>query len=248
MASKQVAERVQGAAVVQASAAGIGVAAEALSKQLSKPELAKLVPVLVEALSANLAAKAGAMTAADDKLVALGSDDEPLREKRDEAAAKLRGVLVDLRDAITSGLRLKPSAVGLDGLTPEQPDDLLRAGQAVEATLTSSDPSKSATRAVRGFSFDRAAWLADVKGANKALSSALAAVVADTKSDQQARANAHRAMDEFDAALSATANVTSAILDAAGFAELASKVRPSRRNPGRLADTDDAPTGPAPTA
>jgi len=248
MASVQVADRVKASTLVQASAALFGDASEALAKLLGKGDIAKASRVVVEGLASDLAAKTNALAAADDKVASLSTNDAALYERRDDAAARSRLVTMDLRDAVTSGLRLPVSTLGVDGPTPVTPDDLLRFGQSIEKALADSDPAKRATKPVRGFTFDRDAWLEDIKVANKALGAALVAVTTDAKADQHASLDLQRAMAAYDAAFSACANVLVALFTAAGRKDLADRVRPSRRHPGRLAtpdeDVDNDPTPP----
>ena len=141
MASKQVTDRVKSARAVAAAAEthaakiAAGVAVE-LTPHLRAGETLPDTGLLARLIGRKIAADSAALVAADRAHEQELSDDAGPREDRDEAAAKVRSVLVDLREAVEStygarGLTL----LGLEDAIAVDPSALATAGGSVQTTL-----------------------------------------------------------------------------------------------------------------
>jgi hypothetical protein len=258
MASKLVTDREKSSRAVAASAethAGEiakGFAAE-LAPYLKSGEKLPDVALLVRLVARRIAADTAALVAADDAHERELADDAAPREARDEAAARLRSVLVDGRAAVEAafgpaGLR----NLRLDGAVPEDPTVLATIGERVAGALRDAGIKLPKPRRA-SMKLDRAALAGEIEAELPALKKALAKVATEDREKEATLRAKQNAMRKSDRSFGQAASLLSASFTFAGLEDLAAKVRPSGRRPGRTAAEDDeeAPlpeVAPPPTA
>jgi hypothetical protein len=244
MASKQVTDRQKAAAAVSSTVetyedrlqAGI---LSVMSESGASPEVAAAAAVLARAAKGLLATTATVMVAADETHAVELADDAGLRLARDTEAAALRKQLVDLREGLV-GLygAAAPAAVGFSGPTPDDPVLLVRVAREVakalqrEGALPAPKFKKAAIEPV-----EEAATLTRLADR---LEAAIGAVMEDVRENQVTRTARDAAMAHYDKSFSRAANFLAALYALAGEPELADRVRPSSRSPGRLASSEGA--------
>jgi len=232
--SKQVVDREKSAAKVVAAArsykdkmgAGVGALLGAANGNAAKIIAASAADVLEQ--------RARAMVAADEAHIAELGDDAQNRIARDEKAANLRAVFVDLRDLATTMFGpAYAAALGYEGATPEDPVMLKRLGERLVSKLDST--ARPAPR-FAGMTFDPAPWKAKIAAPLAALAQALDAAATESREADKTLAAKTRAIADYDDAFSKTAGLVSALLRIAGEEELADRVRPVKSRPGRTAE------------
>lgn len=245
MASKQVTDREKSARAVGAAAEthakDIGAGLEsALEPYLAKGETMPDLGLLARLLGRGIEARAKALVDAD---VAhekeLGDDAQP-REQRDAAAEKVRHVLVDLRAVAeptygAAGLRL----LSLAGAVPSDPSVLKTTAAAVSAALL--DDKLKLPKARKGMKLDRQVFADELAESLPALGKALNDVAREAREAETTLTAKTRAMEVNDAGFTRAAGTLAMLAAAAGLDDLAARVRPSGRNPGRTAGTDPEP-------
>lgn len=259
MVSKEVVDRQRSAGAVTSSIAAHGAAAgESLMKRfgevLRKGERAPDVAFALELFGRLLARDAEALVAADDRHEAEKSDDDAPRAARDESAAVVRDACVAARDGIAAvygDAALAP--LGLAEPAPPVGDGVALARYADRAATKLADAKLALPKPrVRGLSADRNALAAGIREQLPTLERALADVARERRELEGTQAEKNRAVARYDATFALAANVTGALLRAAGMDEHADRVRPSARRPGRTegqpAEPEkpgepDAPTG-----
>lgn len=257
MASKLVIGREKSSRAVAASAethadeVAKGFAAE-LSPYLKSGEKLPDVALLVRLVARRLAADTAALVAADDAHERELADDAAPREARDEAAARLRAVLVDARAAVDAafgpaGLR----NLRLDGAVPDDPTVLATTGERVAGALRDAGIKLPKPRRA-AMKLDRAALASEIEAELPALKKALAKVATEEREKETTLRAKQSAMRKSDRSFGQGASLLSASFAFAGLEDLAAKVRPSGRRPGRTAAEDEeAPlpeVAPPPTA
>lgn len=246
MPSKQVTDRVKSSKSVQAA---IAVHADPIAEKMKQDfgvALADSCRTLLVGLGHKLEGATAAMVAADDANLAELGDGAPLRLARDHAAEELRAVLVDVRQYAT--FVFGPTAagsLGFHGETPADPEALLGSAQFVLDHLPDWKAPPSRYPAAH---FDKHAWLDKLRAPTGALREAIAAVAKEDRQTQATVVAKHKAMADYDRVFSLVANLTSALLAAAGERELADHLRPSTRKPGQTMADAAAPDAPAPTS
>jgi hypothetical protein len=251
MASKQVMARQKDAAsVVAAGQTHADRAARSVETAL-RPHLAHGEKMPDVALLMNLAARwlahtAEAMVAADEAHEKELSDDAAPREARDAAAEKLFASVVELREVATGLLGAGATAtLELTGKTPQEPVALSHAAGEVATALVEKKLPKSR---VRGATFHAQEWADRLGEERGALDEALADVTKEEREAEATLITKTTAIAAYDDAFARVAAALGGLLKLAGEDDLAARVRPSTRRPGR-ANEDPAPTAttPAPT-
>ncbi|MGK3969866.1 hypothetical protein WMF38_32200 [Sorangium sp. So ce118] len=257
MASKLVTERDKSSRAVAASAEthadelAKGIAAE-LAPCLRSGEKMPDAALLVRLVARRLAADTAALVAADDAHERELADDAAPREARDEAAARLRSVLVDGRAAIDAafgpaGLR----KLLLDGAVPEDPSVLVTTGERVVSALRDAEIKLPKPRRA-SMKLDRAALADEIAAELPALKKALAKVATEEREKEATLRAKQSAMRKSDKSFGRGAALLAASFTFAGLEDLAAKVRPSGRRPGRTAAEEEdalppeAPASPEP--
>lgn len=238
MTSKQVTDRARSARAVEAAALThlptLGArASQALAGALEADEAVPDVALLVRLHTRLMMQALARLEAADLAHRVEQADDATPRAERAEAAAACTAALQDLRSLITS---LYPPEVALAlHLTraPERlPDALSQQADAVASALPHAD--LSAPR-VQGLHLDLAPFQARLDDARSRLSDALRAVATERREAEQTQRAKDVAMRDFDDAFTAAAGLLAHLLRLHGEPELARRVRPSKRQPGRRA-------------
>jgi hypothetical protein len=248
MTSKQVTDREKSARAVEAAARthaaqiAAGFTRE-LTPHLQAGEKLPDVGLLAQLIGRKILADSAALLAADRAHEQELADDDGPREDRDEAAAKVRSVLVDLRAAIESshgprGLTL----LGIGDAVSVDPSVLATAG--VNAQKALKDPEIKLPKPKRaGLKIDLAAFADDLAAELPVLQKALAKVATEEREKEATQRAKNEAMAKSDATFTSGASFLAMSCQVAGLSELAAKVRPSGRRPGRVASEDDAGAG-----
>ena len=245
MTSKQVTDREKSARAVAAAAEthASQIAAgfdRALSVHVRPGETLPDTGLLARLIGRKIAADNAALVAADRAHEQELSDDDGPREDRDEAAARVRSVLVDLRAAIEStygarGLTL----LGLGDAISVDPSVLATAGGNVQKAL--NDPKIELPKPKRaGMIVNRAAFALDLTAELPTLQRALAKVATEDREKEGTQRVKNEAMVMNDASFTSGAAYLSTSCQVAGLSDIAAKVRPSRYRPGRVEAEDDA--------
>jgi hypothetical protein len=192
------------------------------------------------------------MVAADDAQLAELADDREPRRRRNEAARHLHEVLLGVRKAFDS-LYAPLTAVEVLGLDHDIAVDPVRMRrQAVTVLERLRNPSLTFPQArYQGLAVQPANLADEIAPALAALEQTLDVVAQEKREAEATLAAKNDAIAANDAAFTRMANFLSALFAAANRPELARKVRPSTRRPGRTAEPPEEspePTLPPPTA
>jgi hypothetical protein len=245
MTSKQVTDREKSARAVGAAAEthaaqiAAGFARE-LTAHLRAGETLPDTGLLARLIGRKIVADNAALVAADRAHEQELSDDEGPREDRDEAAAKVRSVLVDLRAAIESGYGARGlTLLGLGDAVAVDPSVLAAAGGNVQKAL--NDPKIELPKPKRaGMTVNRAAFALDLTAELPALQKALARVATEDREKEATQRVKNEAMARNDGTFTSGADYLAASCQVAGLIDIAAKVRPSGRRPGQVASEDNA--------
>lgn len=184
---------------------------------------------LLGSLGALITARAAAMEAADRAHETELADDILPRADRDGAFEALLSTFADLRDVVgVVGGSTLVKRMGLAGAAPRTPDALIQAGKmALQRLRTLGLPDKP------GLQTDAAALAEQLERRIVALGDALIAVDREAREAEATLQAKHQAIAAYDQAFSGAAAALSALFVLADEAELARRVRPSTRRPGR---------------
>ena len=254
MPSKQVTDKEKSARAV-ASAADTHAAQAAsaleplLSPYLKSGEKLPDIALLCALISRRVTDKAQAMVEADRKHETELGDDKAPRDARDGFSEKLGTVIADLRDGLAAGYgAVAVRLFGLDGTLPTDPSVVATLGASVIDRIESGEVKLPAPRR-KGLVLDLAAFAEDLRAHLLPLQKALADVAHEEK---EANASLHAkqtTVSESDETFTTGARVLSATFSMAGLKDIARKVRPSRRRPGRTVEPieDEPPEDGGPT-
>ncbi len=246
MSSKQVTDREKSAEAV--SAAGT-THADSIHQALSALFQAHLAPgetmpdfaLMCRLFSRSLADTKAGMVKADEAHIAELGDDAPVREARDEIAAKLYSEIVDLREVLIGLFGVKTANAIISGGTPRDPVVLSRFAKDVADKL--SQVQLPAPR-VKGAKLDKQAIAISLLTQKTELDARLSDVARELREAQATQVAKDRAIGAYDELFAQVASALSGFLRLAGDAELAARVRPSTRRPGQTAEpseVDDEP-------
>lgn len=238
MASKQVTDRQKSADSVIAAGETHAEPVQQALADLTKPLLKKGESppdfgVLVKLSASLLAAAKDRMVKADEAHEIELSDDAPVREARDAAAADLRGALVDLREIIVGAYGQSTAAKLFLGATPEDPVVLSRFAGEVADKL---DKTKLPAPRIKGAKLDAAETAASLREKRAQLDKHLEALHREQREAQKTLAAKYAAIPAYDRVFTGVATTLSGLLLLAGEPDLAAKVRPSIRRPGQTAE------------
>jgi hypothetical protein len=252
MASKQVTVR-------QKTSGSVGSTVEQYAERLEAgilavmgpaevgPEVAAAAAVLASGAARVLARSATVMVAADEAHAVELADDQGLRDDRDRDLVGVRSFLVDLRECVTGVYgEAATRAVGFKGPTPEDPVVLVRVAGEVVAGLR-REPTLLPKPRFGLAGIDRPALATELEARAARLAAAIEALTKDARENQVTLTARDGAMGAHDVTFSRVANFLTALYALAGEPELADRVRPSPRSPGRLAaETDASASGETP--
>ncbi len=245
MTSKLVTDREKSARAVEAAAETHAAQIAAgfqreLSSHLRAGETLPDTGLLARLIGRKIAADNAALVAADRAHEKELSDDAGPREDRDAAAAKVRSVLVDLRAAIESAYGARGlTLLGLGDAIAVDPSVLAAAGGNVQKALKDSTLQLPKPKRA-GMTIDRAAFALDLTAELPALQKALAKVATEDREKETTQQAKNEAMAKNDASFTSGADFLAVSCQVAGLVDIAAKVRPSGRRPGRVEAEDDA--------
>lgn len=238
MLSMEVSDREYSArAVVRVLETHAGALTEAhrarVAPLLAAGEVAPDVGLALRLQGRRLAAACDAMVAADLAHEQELGDDEAPRRRRDESWRALHDACVDARDAVETVLGDEALApVGMAKPAPQDPVALVAwAGEAV-ARLRDAGVVLPAPRR-KGSVIDRDALADEVGALVPTLAEALDDVARERREAEATHLAKMRAILAYDTVFGEVAALAAAQLRAAGLTELAERVRPSARRPGR---------------
>jgi hypothetical protein len=244
MPSKKVLDREKSSrAVIAAAESHAGEIAEGISREfapyLKKGETMPDIELLAALAARRLKQEIEALVSADRAHEAELSDDTAPREARDEAADKVRVILVDLRDAIstaygTAGLKV----LGLVGAVPFDPSAIKSLAEAVHTALSAGGAALPKARQ-KSVKVDLKGFAADLAIELPALTKALENVAREEREAKTTLGAKSAAMASHDRAFSRTAGLVSALAMSGELENIATTVRPSARRSGRTAAEEE---------
>jgi hypothetical protein len=243
VASKLVTDRQNSArAVADAANTHAGEAAARVGKvleaYLQSGEKMPDMSLVIRLLGRMIAAKNGALVAADAAHERELADDDAPRRARDTATERVRRVLVDLRAALETacGTSSLPR-LQLAESVPSDPSVLATYGRTALDALRDESIKLPAQR-TRGLKIDRKAFVEELAAELPLLEKALAAVAREVREAEETLRAKRDAMEDNDRTFSRGAAWLSATFALAALDEYASLVRPSGRRPGETVDSE----------
>lgn len=243
--TKMVTDRRKSSLIVENS---VGTSGETVAAKLIERTVATAgegpVPdylLVLQALGAKLAQTREELTAADQRHRDEVSDDDEHREKRDEAARELNRQILKLRDSFTGiyGATARKT-LGFDDRTARDPMPLLAQGQRLLDNLRHPGLQLPAPQ-TPGIEVDLALILPPLETAVETLRVAIQDVAREKTEADLTLVSKNEALAAFDDTFLWVARALAALYSLAGEYELAARVRPSRRRPGRTETVDDQP-------
>ena len=197
-------------------------------------EIIKPVDTVVDMTADHLESKSDAMVKADDAHLEELRDDTTARDGRDEDVDAAHDEVVTNRAQLTTIMGDKYVArLGFEGDTPEEPLELARVVGAVVTNLTKIPAPEPL---IEDYTFNPSKWAAKISKTLGKLEGAVAEVNKEVREAEATLSAKNDAIEDYDRAFSVTANLFSALLDAAGKKDLAKKVRPSTRRAGQTVE------------
>lgn len=248
MPSKEVTDRQKSARAVAAAAeTHAAQAAEKIAAVLEPhlaagerlPDVALLLRLLGRGITAD-GDTLGRVDLAHEKEL---SDDTGPRRRRDESAAALYQISYETRDAVSSHYGEEAlAALTMSAPAPTDPTALVHWVKSAVERLHDPKAKLPAPRS-KAVRIDRKALGDELAAGLPALSAALKDVERERREAEDTLSAKGKAMQRYDATFRQGAGVLTALFRAAGMDDLAGKVRPSGRKPGRTA-AEDNPEGP----
>lgn len=211
-----------------------------LSPYLHPGETLPDVGLLVNLVARRLAVLREQMVIADDAHEEELSDDAKPQEDRDDTAADLWAMLSETRELLKGvfGASALP-ALGFKGSIPEDPEDLVPFSRRVVTALRAGDlpPARVPSVVV-----DPNALVAPLADDLERLELALDDVDREEREAEVTLRDKQAALDRYDMGFSQCASFLVGLFSLAGDDELAQRLRPSARRPGRLSESHDPHT------
>lgn len=186
--------------------------------------------LLVELLLRRMEARLGALVETDrlhnDEL----ADDPPLRAARESGVETLRASLMELFEVVVGIYGGGARTALWSGRLDNDPARLVHSADVVIRGLPGAALGESR---LTGVELDRAAWVTRLSSEQAALSTALEALAREGREAEQTLQAKHVALAASDEAFTEAASMVAALLRFADEPELARRVRPSVRKPGR---------------
>lgn len=239
--SKLVTDRVKSSrAVVAAGKENLSAIVTAATERHGE-KLADAASVIVETMVGALEKATADMEAADLEHAAELGDDPAARARRDEASAKARTVLLEVRGAVTTAYgSAYAKSLGFVGDTPDDPQQMLHLLRGVGPRLKTRElPEQS----LPGVTIDIDVMQQRIAEVEGPLAAALDEVAREERQAQGTLAKKNASIRAYDDAFRQAASLISGMLDLAGLEALAARVRPSVARPGRtVADAREVGT------
>jgi hypothetical protein len=198
-----------------------------IKPHLKKGEKAPDFALVATALTRMLAGLHDAMVAADEAHERELGDDATPRNARDEAAARLGKLLVDLREILVGMFgAAKVKELGFGGTVPRDPVVLARYAGEIATAVRGSSMSKPR---IKGAEWKPAAVADQIEALRDVLDAALVDVGRETREAQATLEAKNKAIVALDAACGGVAEVLGGLLRLSGKAELAEKLWPVAR-------------------
>jgi hypothetical protein len=180
---------------------------------------------------------AEAMTAADVDHQTELADDDGHRKARDDQASELVAAVTQLREALDGVYGSEAiQTYGIKGTTPRDPAGIAAFARQMADRLSADALPKPKISA----SIDRNAAAADLMTRVGPLEAALSNVAREAREAEGTLVVRDAAMDRFDQTFGRTSAALVGLYRLGGQDELGSRIRPSRRRPGRLAEPGEA--------
>ena len=198
---------------------------------------------VVRHIGRSIRAKMDALIAADQAHLAEKADDAEPRNRRDRLQDSLYKRLTMLRNVLQAVYGdAAVHELGFVGSTPQGPIALCRLGRVVLANL----PALAAfTPLAPGLSFDASLHASAMAAEVEGLETALVDLAREAKELDATQVHKDQLLAEHDNHFAHGARALEALFTLAGAHELAARVRPSLRRPGRIhEDPDSAPDAP----
>ncbi|UJR79425.1 hypothetical protein [Sandaracinus amylolyticus] len=195
---------------------------------------------LIDALGDALERRAQAIGDAERALVAEHADDEPARTERDEAAAALRDAITGIAHSVSGAYG--DAMLGryrLAGAPPDGGDLLINRAGIILGRLEAGAPREPARRGRR---VDFGDLAEELREALERLQRALGDVKREERELQGAQSARDAQLPEFERVYGGVASIASGLLELAGEADLAERVKPTVRRRAGLEPA--APEGP----
>lgn len=194
-------------------------------------------PGIMRLVGRTLLAHADRLVAADAVLIKELEDDQEPRERRERA----RGVLFERLGSVRGLVRgihgdTAVSRLGLSEPTPTEPIALHRRGKHVLENLALLE---TMTPVIEGGSMDIATVQNRLAAEVAALGAAIDDLAREARERDMAQVQKDRIMDEYDVHFGFAARMLEGILGSADELDLAARVRPSTRRPGRVEEPGD---------
>ncbi len=197
-------------------------------------EVVQPVETIVDKTADHLESKSAAMVKADDANLEELRDDPAARDGRDENVDSAYDEVVTKRAQLTTIMGEKYVArLGFEGDTPDDPLELARVVGAVVTNLTKIPAPEPL---IEDYTFNPSKWADKISKTLGRLEESVAEVDKEEREAEATLSVKNLAIKEYDRAFSVTANLFSALLDAAGKKDLAKKVRPSTRRVGQTVE------------
>lgn len=242
MLSKQVRDNLKSSLAVQATEAYIDPCVAALTERLGATA-GGAARTLLRASLDKLKEDTDRMSDADMAHASELADDGRLRDEREAAVDTTYSLLTDLRTAMSAIFGAGAAAqVGFArGETPRDPTALLGTAERVAMLL----PAFEGKPLQLGVTFDPGVYVKPLTKACGTLRQSLDTLAMEARQAEATLVRRHEAVDQYEVTFRATAALMSALLAAAGMPELAARVRPSARRPGRTVEEAERRDPPA---
>jgi hypothetical protein len=244
--SKEVTDRFRSCLYVLSALRLEGPKVAATVLHLVRPELGEddeepgfLGPVT--ALGRKMRAAAQRLVTADEELRTASASEGTLRRRRDQKSHALAQQIVGLRQVI-AGQYVAPDldGLGLQRLRPRDPVTVLRRAKAIVKAFQSDDVGEMLGEALFEGASEGRSHAVELAPALAELEASMEQVNEARRLIDLARVEKNDAMAAYDEIFLRTTRMFEDLCRYAGERELADKVRPSARNPGR---TEEEPEG-----